>query len=64
MKRKPAKRRAPIARLVDGGAPTSLRVRRVRRLCVAFGCDTVAAEIIIELMERVETLEQELRFSR
>lgn len=64
MKRKPAKRHASIARLVEDAVPASLRVRRVRRLCVAFGCDTDAAEIIIELLERVERLEQELRFTR
>lgn len=64
MKRKSTKRRAPVARLVEGTAPVSVRVRRVRRLCVAFGCDTVAAEIMVELMERVETLERELRCSR
>jgi len=65
MKRRPAKRKTPTAKLVGERDAASLsailRVRRIQRLCAAFEFDSAAGELIVELVERIETLQRDLQ---
>ena len=57
MKRKHTRRTAITAERAGEAIPVSIRLRRVHRLCVAFDCSAEAAEMIVELVDRLQALE-------